>query len=79
MVDSGCGDYDHIFNTVSLRGVINFELNVRCLKEGVHSGSNGGIAADTFNICRILLDRIDNAKTGMLLPELFAPMNDKRK
>ena len=51
VVDSGCGDYDHIYNTLSLRGSINFELNVRCLKEGVHSGSNGGIAADTFNIC----------------------------
>ena len=77
-MDAGCGDYTHLWNTVSLRGVVNTVLSVRLLKESVHSGSNGGIAADTFNVCRQLLDRLEDPKTGKMLNDLYVEITPQR-
>src|SRR5690606_10838982 len=37
-LDSGCGNYDQLWSTTSLRGIIHCTLRVDVLNEGVHSG-----------------------------------------
>jgi acetylornithine deacetylase/succinyl-diaminopimelate desuccinylase-like protein len=68
-LDSGCGNYEQLWMTTSLRGSIVGNLTVEVLTEGVHSGDASGIVASSFRILRILLDRIEDAKTGKILPE----------
>lgn len=70
-LDSGCGDWDHLWVTTSLRGLIDLVLRVDILTEGVHSGNAGGIVPSSFRILRRLLDRIEDPETGaMSVPEL---------
>ena len=66
-MDSGCKDYNALWLTTSLRGVCVLNLTVECLEESVHSGSGSGIAPDSFTIMRILLDRLQDPKTGKTL------------
>jgi acetylornithine deacetylase/succinyl-diaminopimelate desuccinylase-like protein len=55
--------------TTSLRGAIVGNLTVEVLTEGVHSGDGSGIVPSSFRILRILLDRLEDAKTGRILPD----------
>ncbi len=66
-LDSGCGDYDHLWVTTSLRGLTSGILHVDVLEEGVHSGDGGGVVPDSFRLARLLLDRVENAATGEVL------------
>ncbi len=68
-LDSGCGNYDQLWLTTSLRGSIVGNLNVDILTEGVHSGDASGIVPSSFRIIRILLERLEDAKTGGIIPE----------
>lgn len=70
-LDSGCGNYDQMWVTTSLRGLVNGTLNVRILTEGVHSGDAGGVVPSSFRIARALLDRIDDSRTGVVTSSLF--------
>ena len=54
-LDSGCGDYDHLWATTSLRGVLSGTLTVEVLGEGVHSGAASGIVPSSFRILRQVL------------------------
>ena len=63
-LDSGCGNYDQLWQTTSLRGLVDGVLRVEVLKEGVHSGDASGIVPSSFRIARQLLSRIENADTG---------------
>lgn len=65
-LDSGCGNYDQMWLTTSLRGMMLGHLKVQVLKEGVHSGA-AGVVPDSFRIMRQLLDRIEDSKTGRVL------------
>lgn len=67
-LDSGCGDYERLWITTSLRGLADVLLEVEILTEGVHSGRAGGIVPSTFRVLRTLLDRIEDPATGRLLP-----------
>ena len=72
-LDSGCADYDHLWVTTSLRGIVNVELTVEILTEGVHSGDASGVVPSSFRIARHLLSRVEDEATGrILLPELHA-------
>src|SRR5262249_43257825 len=42
-LDSGCGNYDQLWMTTSLRGMVAGNLRVEILTEGVHSGDASGI------------------------------------
>lgn len=68
-LDSGCGNYEQLWMTTSLRGSIVGNLTVEVLTEGVHSGDASGIVPSSFRILRILLDRLEDAETGRLIPE----------
>src|SRR5881409_2281644 len=59
-LDSGCGNYEQLWGTTSLRGVVGGVLTVEVLTEGVHSGAASGIVPSSFRILRQLLDRIED-------------------
>ena len=67
-LDSGCGDYERLWVTTSLRGVINATLSVSTLTEGVHSGAASGIVPSSFRVLRRLLGRLEDESTGTILP-----------
>ena len=67
-LDSGCGDYERLWLTTSLRGTAIGTLTVRVLTEGVHSGDASGIVPSSFRIARQLLSRLENENTGTVLP-----------
>jgi acetylornithine deacetylase/succinyl-diaminopimelate desuccinylase-like protein len=67
-LDSGCGNYDQLWITSSLRGLATGTLMVSTLTEGVHSGAASGIVPSTFRILRQLLSRLEDEKTGEILP-----------
>lgn len=67
-LDSGCGNYDQLWITSSLRGLATGTLTVSTLTEGVHSGAASGIVPSTFRILRQLLSRLEDEKTGEILP-----------
>ncbi|HSN21439.1 MAG TPA: M20 family metallopeptidase [Usitatibacter sp.] len=71
-LDSGAGNYDQLWVTTSLRGLVNGTLSVSILTEGVHSGDAGGIVPSSFRIARQLLDRLDDSRTGVVKPGEFA-------
>jgi acetylornithine deacetylase/succinyl-diaminopimelate desuccinylase-like protein len=71
-LDSGCGNFDQLWVTTSLRGLIGGSLTVEMLTEGVHSGNASGIVPSTFRIARRLLNRLDDPETGRLLPPEFS-------
>ncbi|MGH7418845.1 MAG: M20/M25/M40 family metallo-hydrolase, partial [Candidatus Rokuibacteriota bacterium] len=66
-LDSGCGDYDHLWATTSLRGILSGTLTVEVLGEGVHSGAASGIVPSSFRILRQVLDRLEDDRTGKIL------------
>ncbi|MEO5629663.1 MAG: M20 family metallopeptidase [Thermomonas sp.] len=68
-LDSGCGNYDQLWCTTSLRGMAGGNLTVKVLEEGVHSGDASGIVPSSFRIIRQLLSRIEDEDTGRILLE----------
>lgn len=70
-MDSGAFDYNQLWCTSSLRGVVIVDVTVSGCKTGYHSGEVGGILPETFRVLRKLLDRVDDSETGkVLIPEL---------
>jgi len=65
-LDSGCGNYDQLWMTTSLRGIVTGNLRVEILTEGVHSGDASGVVPSSFRILRQLLSRVDDEQTGKL-------------
>lgn len=68
-LDSGCADYNTLWLTTSLRGMVFGKLTVEIVNEGIHSGSAGGVVPSSFRIIRQLLDRIEDAADGRVLLE----------
>lgn len=66
-LDSGCGNYEQLWCTTSLRGNISGELKIEVLKNGIHSGLGSGIVPSPFLILRQLLDRIEDSRTGVII------------
>jgi acetylornithine deacetylase/succinyl-diaminopimelate desuccinylase-like protein len=67
-LDSGAGNYEQLWSTTSLRGVIAGRLRVDVLTEGVHSGDASGIVPSSFRILRALLSRLEDEVTGEIRP-----------
>ena len=78
-LDSGCGNYDQLWLTTSLRGNGVGTMTVRVLTEGVHSGDASGVVPSSFRIARQLLSRIEDEVTGRLLvDELYVQVPPQR-
>ncbi|RIL07037.1 MAG: peptidase M20 [Proteobacteria bacterium] len=71
-LDSGCGNYEQLWRTTSLRGIAAGALRVQVLEEGVHSGDAGGVVPSSFRIARQLLDRLEDAGSGAIRPACFS-------
>ncbi len=78
VMDSGAGDYERLWVTTSLRGLVGGTLKVGVSQEGVHSGMAGGIIPSSFRIARSIISRIEDESTGeVLLPELSINISDE--
>ena len=70
-LDSGAGNYDQLWLTTSLRGMVSGVLKVEILTEGIHSGDASGLVPSSFRILRHVLDRLEDSASGRLLPQVF--------
>lgn len=70
-LDSGCGNYEQLWSTTSLRGMASGALKVQVLENGVHSGDASGVVASSFRIIRALLSRLEDENTGAIKPSDF--------
>jgi acetylornithine deacetylase/succinyl-diaminopimelate desuccinylase-like protein len=78
-LDSGAGDYERLWSTTSLRGMLSCVVTVQVLKEATHSGIASGVVPSSMRIMRQLLDRLENAHTGeILLPQLHTDIPPQR-
>jgi len=78
-LDSGAGNYEQLWLTVSLRGMAAGTLRVDVLNEGVHSGYASGVVPSSFRIMQQLFSRLEDQATGKVLPEyLYAPIPEQR-
>ena len=78
-LDSGCGNYDQLWLTTSLRGMTGGNLTVQVLEEGVHSGDASGVVPSSFRILRELLSRLEDPATGRIVPkELYVEIPPQR-
>jgi acetylornithine deacetylase/succinyl-diaminopimelate desuccinylase-like protein len=76
-LDSGGDDYERLWLTSSLRGVVQATVTVRVLSAPVHSGLGGGIVPNPFLVMRLLLDRLEDPATGEVrVPEMHAALPD---
>lgn len=66
-LDSECGNYEQLWSTTSLRGIVGGTLTIETLENGIHSGYGSGVAPSVFHVLRQLLDRIENDQTGEIL------------
>ncbi len=65
-LDSECGNYEQLWSTTSLRGIIGGKLKIDMLQNGLHSGYASGVVPSVFDIARILLDRISDPNTAQI-------------
>jgi acetylornithine deacetylase/succinyl-diaminopimelate desuccinylase-like protein len=68
-LDSGAGNYEQLWLTVSLRGMAAGTLRADVLKEGVHSGYASGVVPSSFRVLRRLLSRLEDEDSGKVLPD----------
>ncbi len=71
-LDSGCANYDQLWSTTSLRGLVIGNLEVSLLTEGVHSGDGTGVIAASERVVRQLLDRLEDSHTGQIKIDALA-------
>ena len=78
-LDSGAGNYEQLWLTVSLRGMAAGTLRAAVISEGVHSGYASGIVPSSFRILRQLISRLEDERTGEILPDyLHAEIPEQR-
>jgi len=78
-LDSGAGNYEQLWLTVSLRGMAAGTLRAEVISEGVHSGSASGIVPSSFRVLRQLISRLEDERTGEVLPDyLHAKIPEQR-
>ena len=78
-LDSGAGNYEQLWLTVSLRGMAAGTLRADVLEEGVHSGYASGVVPSSFRVLRQLISRLEDEDTGRVIPDyLYAPIPEQR-
>ena len=72
-LDSGAGNYDQLWLTVSLRGMAAGTLRADVLKEGVHSGYASGVSCPRVSgSCRQLISRLEDERQRASFTRLSA-------
>ncbi len=71
VLDSGCGNFEQMWVTTSLRGMMGGNLKVKILDESVHSGDASGIVPSSFRIIRKILSRIEDPENGEIKPKFL--------
>lgn len=66
-LDSGGPTRDRLWTTTSLRGLVSIDVRVDVLEHGVHSGIASGAVPSSMRVLRLLLDRVEDARTGRVL------------
>ena len=80
VLDTGGMDYDRLWITQSLRGIVAGTLSVKVSSVGVHSGHGSGVMPSSFRLARQLLSRLEDENTGEILPEwLHTEISDDMK
>ena len=80
VLDTGGVDYDRLWVTESLRGIVAGTLSVKVSTVGVHSGHGSGVMPSSFRLARQLLSRIEDENTGEIKPDwLHIEITDKMK
>ena len=80
VLDTGGIDYDRLWVTESLRGIVAGTLSVKVSSVGVHSGHGSGVMPSSFRLARQLLSRIEDENTGEIKPEwLHIEITDKMR
>lgn len=80
VLDTGGMDYDRLWVTQSLRGIVAGTLSVNVSSVGVHSGHGSGVMPSSFRLARQLLSRLEDEETGEILPEwLHLEISDDMK
>ncbi|MBO9827357.1 M20 family metallopeptidase [Xanthomonas sp. A2111] len=78
-LDSGCGNYEQLWCTTSLRGLAGGNFSVKVLSEGVHSGDASGVVPSSFRVLRDLLSRLEDEATGKIKVDgLYAEIPEER-
>lgn len=75
-LDAEAGNYDQLWLTTSLRGMLPGVLTVEVLTDGVHSGMAGNIVPSSFRHLRGLIERVEDAVTGELADVLHVQIPD---
>ena len=79
-LDAGGGDYQRLWLTESLRGIVQATVTVRVLDSAQHSGLAGGIVPSSFRILRRLLDRVEDSATGEVkIAEMNVPIPESAR
>ena len=79
-LDGGGGDYQRMWLTSSLRGMVKVTVTVRVLDAAQHSGLASGIVPSSFRILRQLLDRLEDSATGEIrIPQMNVAIPDGRR
>ena len=79
-LDSGAGNYEQVWVTVSLRGLASGTLRADVLREGVHSGYASGFVPSSFRVLRQLISRLEDEDSGRVLPDyLQAAIPEQRR
>lgn len=73
VLDSSAGNYRQLWLTNSVRGTLSTSLTVKILRQAVHSGEAGGVVPGTFDVLRILLDRLTDPSNGHFRLSCFNP------
>lgn len=58
-----------MYTDSTLRGCVIGDLEIKVMKEGLHSGTCSGIVPNPFRIFRTLLSRIEDEKSGDIIEE----------
>ncbi|QWF80622.1 M20/M25/M40 family metallo-hydrolase [Amycolatopsis sp. CA-230715] len=79
-LDSGGNDYERMWLTTSLRGMVQVHVTVRVLDSAQHSGLASGVVPSSFRVLRTLLDRLEDSETGEIkLAELNVEIPENRR
>lgn len=79
-LDSGAGDYERLWSTTSLRGMLSCSLKVQVMHEATHSGIASGVIPSSMRIMRLLLNRLEDVHSGeILLPTLNSDIPAQRR